>query len=181
MLLSECVCVCLCASVCLKRVIRGQVAAVQDCRASQPTGLYAAPRFQELVKIAASTCKICGIYEMKSRWHFKRSRGFSIWPPIFFRSAHHPAPFARPVCLSFTAVSVFASRLTALTFQEPSHTRWIKKCGGRRSEKSTPLQVKWKVKGAGVSSQYVSKAKTMKKQKVAGCLLHQSQRGAFLD
>ena len=45
----------------MKRVIRGQVAA------SQPKGLYAAPRFQELVKIAASTCKICGIYEMKSR------------------------------------------------------------------------------------------------------------------
>lgn len=29
-------------------------------------GLYT-PRFQELVKIAASTCKIYGIYEMKSR------------------------------------------------------------------------------------------------------------------
>lgn len=30
-------------------------------------GLYPPPCFQELVKIAASTCKIYGIYEMKSR------------------------------------------------------------------------------------------------------------------
>ena len=68
--------------------------------ASQPKGLYAAPRFQELVKIAASTCKICGIYEMKSRWHFKRSRGFFYLTSDFFPFSSPPSPL-HPVCLSF--------------------------------------------------------------------------------
>ena len=74
------VCVFTC-SVCLKRVIRDQVSAAAQ----------KAPLFQELMKIVASTCKICGIYEMKSRWCFKRS-GLSIRPPI--------SSFSPPQCLS---------------------------------------------------------------------------------